>query len=93
MTNDKQQQQFQAKPDIPFVTNVQANFSDEFALLNVFSGNQVYRFALTPAHIKRVKLLLEKALESYEEKHGAINTQLPEARQGQEKEGSGIGFR
>ncbi len=91
MAEDKQQ--FQAKPEVPFITNLQVSFSQEYAVLNVFSGNQVYRFALTPEHAKRIKMLLEKQLESFEEKHGELDTKLPETPEGQEQEGSGIGFK
>lgn len=83
--------QFQARPEIPFVTNVQLNMSEEFAVFNIFSGNQVYRLALTPKHAKRVLLLLEKEIGKFEAKYGEIKTSLPEIY-GQEKEGTSIGF-
>jgi hypothetical protein len=83
--------QFQARPEIPFVTNIQVSVSEEFAIFNIFSGNQVYRFALTPEHAKRVLLLLEKEIGKFEVKHGEIKTSLPEAQE-QGKEGTSIGF-
>lgn len=86
----KKEQQFQASSHIPFLTQVTAKFSEESFYLNAFSGNQVYRFALSPKHAKRVKMLLEKKIENYEEEHGELETDLPKEKGSKEEEDLGF---
>jgi len=84
---------FNVSPYISFLTNLNAVFSEEQFLLNIFSGNQVHRFALSPQHAKRMLMLLEKKIKAYEDKYGEIKTKLPERKQvGTKEEGTKLGF-
>lgn len=86
----KKEQKFQASSHIPFLTQVTAEFSEESFYLNAFSGNQVYRFALSPKHAKRIKMLLEKKIEKYEKEHGELETKLPKEEGSKEDEDLGF---
>lgn len=52
--------------------------NDEFIQF-AFACDQIIieRFALTPKHAKRFKLLLDKTLEEYEKRNGELKTELP----------------
>lgn len=88
MKQDKNQ--YQATPNIPFITRATANFSQEHFGMNIFSGNKVYRFACSPKHAKRIKILLERKIEEYEKEHGKLETELPKKEGSKQKDDLGF---
>jgi hypothetical protein len=63
---------------------------EQFGMLCV-SGQTGRQYFLSPAHAKRVYLLLEQHLKDFEAKHGEIKTELPKNKP-QTKEEKRVGF-
>ena len=66
-------------PPVHYVGGAQLVHGEEEFVLALISGNQMFRFAFSPKHAKRLALLLEKQLGEYEVKFGVLETQLPDA--------------
>lgn len=56
------------------------------------SGNKGRQFQVTPAHAKRIKMLLEREIEEYEETNGEIEASLPDNGEEKVTESFGPGF-
>lgn len=63
---------------VNYVSGAQLIAGEEEFILVLISGNQMFRFAFSPKHLKRLKLLLEKQVTEYEAKFGLLETQLPD---------------
>lgn len=80
MTEEKQSIPMNINPTLHYVGGAQILFGDEEILLALTSGNQLFQFAFSPKHAKRLKLLLDKQLAEYEKKFGNLETKLPEIK-------------
>jgi len=69
-------------PIFHYVSNVQIGAGEEEFVLALTSGNQVFQFVMSPKHMKRVKLLLDKNIDEYEKNFGKLETKLPEVKKG-----------
>lgn len=72
--------QVTAIPHIHYATGVNVVFGEEEFVAMVVSGNQMFRFAFTPKHAKRVMLLMQKIVAEYEKKFGELETKLPDVK-------------
>lgn len=64
-------------PAMYALSNAQIAFTEEDFQFLFISGNQARQFSATPAHAKRVLLLLQQQIEAYEKAHKPITTSLP----------------
>lgn len=94
MADEIKQQQIPINidPNIYAITNVNISPSEEQFVFAIFSGNQVRQFLATPAHTKRIMLLLKQQVENYEKQFGELKTQLPKMNETKEEPGPKIGF-
>ncbi|MHB8483883.1 MAG: hypothetical protein ACYDBV_14320 [Nitrospiria bacterium] len=91
---EQQQIQIVGDPNLYHITNVSINAGDEEVIFTIFSGAQARQFSASPAHAKRIMLLLQKKIEEFEGKHGQLMTQLPEPPAvNPEQGGTGLGFK
>ncbi len=81
MADQEKQIKVNLDPILYALSNVNMGFNEEIFDFIFISGNQVRQFRASPKHAKRIYLLLGKYLEEYEEKFGALETQLPEKRE------------
>ena len=63
---------------------------EQFGMLCV-SGQAGRQYFLSPAHAKRIHLLLAQHIKAFEEKHGEIKTELPKNKPST-KEEKRVGF-
>mgnify|MGYP006310380845 CR=1 FL=1 len=89
----KEKTQYQVSTNIPYITQVTLEYNPEGFHMNIFSGNQVYRFACSPEHAKRISLLFDKKVKEYEEKNQKIEAKLPKPQKGKEGTGKSVGFK
>lgn len=78
MANEEKQIKVNLDPVLYGLSNVQMSFNDESFNFLMVSGNQARQFQTSPQHAKRISMLLDKYISSYEDKHGLIETKLPE---------------
>lgn len=78
--------EIKTEPLARFVTNLRILPFEEHFYILIESLGPATVYALTPAHLKRVYLLLSQALKEYENKHGNIETALPQPQQTQHPE-------
>ena len=62
MAEEKRTIPMNMNPVFHYVSNVQIAMSEEEFILALTSGNQIIQFAMSPKHMKRVKILLDKML-------------------------------
>lgn len=59
---------------IKFCDNINLSQEEEYFVLKINSGEEKISYALTPAHVKRLKIALKFYVERFEGMHGTINT-------------------
>lgn len=88
---EPQQIQINVDPNLYVISNAHIVFDEESFHFLIASGNQGRQFVATPKHAKRIHLLLEKQIQEYEKKFGALKTELPKMPTNTNEE-SKIGF-
>lgn len=58
-----------------FAENIKLGHSPEYFVMGITSGNQGQIYALSPAHLKRLKQYIEHEIKNYEEKYGEITAE------------------
>ncbi len=82
----------QTEPNIYALTNTELVATEEEFFLHFHSGNSIRRYQLTPKHMKRISLLIDRELSKFEETHGEIKTNLAAPKKKVVKQKK-IGFR
>lgn len=91
MTENKQAIPMSINPVFNYVSNAQIAMGEEEFIIALTSGNQIFQFALSPKHTKRVKMLLDKYVDEYESRFGKLETKLQEMKK-ETAEKDKIGF-
>lgn len=92
MEKEQPQIQLNLDPNIYTVTNVNLGHDPELFHFLLSSGNQGRQFAATPAHAKRISMLLQQQIEQYEKHFGQIKTALPKMQASAKEESTKLGF-
>lgn len=82
----------QTEPNIYSLTNAEVVATAEEFFLHIHSGNSIRRYHLTPQHMKRIALLVDKEVSKFEESHGEVKANLPTPKKIQKRKNA-IGFR
>lgn len=81
------------EPNIYSLTNTELTATEEEFFLHLHSGNSIRRYHLTPKHMKRISMLIERELSKFEDSNGEIKTNLPTQKKKVAKRKTKIGFR
>jgi hypothetical protein len=73
----EQQIQIQGDPNLYYLNSASLIFSEEESVITLISGNTGKRYVMSPMHMKRLSLLLNKEVDAYEKKFGKLDTELP----------------
>ncbi len=60
-----------------FCDNINISRNEEYFLFQMFSGTSNVVYALTPAHVKRLKLALSYYLAEHEKEYGTVEAEWP----------------
>lgn len=88
--SEPQQQQIQIEAVAHALMNALIDFDEENFRFILMSGGPARMYVAGPKHAKRIKLLLDRQIEAYEKKFGAIKTELPKAQRGTKDEELGF---
>lgn len=60
-----------------FCENIVGAFNKEYFILGIFSGGNPEVYTLTPAHMKRLQIWINRQITDYEKQFGEIDPGLP----------------
>jgi hypothetical protein len=83
----------QTEPNIFSLTNAELVATEEEFFLHLHSGNSIRRYHLTPKHMKRIALLIDKEVAKFEETNGELKTTISTPRKTRSEKKQKIGFR
>lgn len=85
--------QLQGDPNMYYLSMVQIGFTPETFRFMLVTGKQARQFETTPEHAKRIKMVLDKKIEEYEEANKKIEAGAPPNEDdGKTTEKPSIGF-